>query len=173
MNTCKRTHVHLDPRSPCTKLHFLGFLLLYQQRALNTTGVKTVHLTAGTYYLNRVVQAPAEFNGSLKGDGQNNTSVVGVGTSGIPFLAAPVYIPLQPYPFQASAFFYFPDGFERYKYLVDQNNNIYFDPPEKWTGKGITISGTNNIIENCYIAHSWGDGLTVWGNNHTIRNNEI
>jgi parallel beta-helix repeat protein len=72
-----------------------------------------------------------------------------------------------------TAFFYFPDGFERYKYLVDKNNNIYFDPPEKWTGKGITISGSNNSVENCYIAHSWGDGLTVWGNNHTIKNNEI
>ncbi len=69
-------------------------------------------------------------------------------------------------------FFHFPDGFERFKYLIDQNNNIYFDPPEKWNGKGITISGTNNTIENCYIAHSWGDGLTVWGNNHIIKNNE-
>ena len=70
-------------------------------------------------------------------------------------------------------FFHYPDGFERFKYLIDQNNNTYFDPPEKWTGKGITISGTNNSVENCYIAHSWGDGLTVWGNNHTIKNNEI
>ena len=70
-------------------------------------------------------------------------------------------------------FFHFPDGFERFNYLLDQNNNVYFDPPEKWTGKGLTISGSNNTIENCYIAHSWGDGLTVWGKNHTIRNNEI
>ena len=70
-------------------------------------------------------------------------------------------------------FFHYPDGFERFKYLIDQNNNTYFDPPEKWTGKGITISGFNNMVENCYIAHSWGDGLTVWGNNHTIKNNEI
>ena len=70
-------------------------------------------------------------------------------------------------------FFSFPDGFERFNYLLDQNNNVYFDPPEKWTGKGLTISGSNNTVENCYIAHSWGDGLTVWGKNHTIINNEI
>lgn len=72
-----------------------------------------------------------------------------------------------------SPFFQFTDGFERFQYLLDQNKNVYFDPPEKWTGKGITISGSNNTIENCYIAHSWGDGLTVWGTNHIIRNNEI
>lgn len=70
-------------------------------------------------------------------------------------------------------FFHFPDGFERFNFLLDKNNNIYFDPPEKWTGKGITISGSNNRIENCYIAHSWGDGLTIWGNNHIVINNEI
>ncbi len=70
-------------------------------------------------------------------------------------------------------FFTFPDGFERFNPLLDTNNKVYFDPPEKWTGKGITISGSNNTVENCYIAHSWGDGLTVWGKNHTIRNNEI
>ena len=72
-----------------------------------------------------------------------------------------------------NSFFDFPDGFERYKYLRDNNNEIYFDIPDNWTGKGITISGSNNKIENCYIAHSWGDGLTVWGNNHTIKNNII
>ncbi len=70
-------------------------------------------------------------------------------------------------------FFTFPDGFERFNFLINSENQIYFDPPEKWTGKGITISGSNNTIENCYIAHSWGDGLTVWGTNHIIRNNEI
>jgi hypothetical protein len=72
-----------------------------------------------------------------------------------------------------TTFFSFPDGFERFQSLLDQNNNVYFDPPEKWTGKGLTISGSNNKVENCYIAHSWGDGLTVWGNNHTIKNNVI
>ena len=70
-------------------------------------------------------------------------------------------------------FFHFPDGFERFKYLIDSNNQIYFDTPNHWTGKGITISGSNNKIENCIIAHSWGDGLTVWGDNHTIKNNVI
>jgi len=72
-----------------------------------------------------------------------------------------------------TTFFHFPDGFERFKYLIDNNNQIYFDKPENWKGKGITISGFNNKIEHCSISHSWGDGLTVWGNNHIISNNEI
>ena len=70
-------------------------------------------------------------------------------------------------------FFTFPDGFERFKYLRDSLNQLYFAPPETWTGKGLTISGKNNTIENCYIAHSWGDGLTIWGENHNIKNNII
>ena len=70
-------------------------------------------------------------------------------------------------------FFHFPDGFERFKYLIDEKNQLYFDNPKNWTGKGVTISGSNNKIEKCSIAHSWGDGLTVWGDNHTIINNEI
>lgn len=70
-------------------------------------------------------------------------------------------------------FFTFPDGFERFKYLRDSLNQLYFASPETWTGKGLTISGKNNTIENCYIAHSWGDGLTIWGENHTVKNNII
>jgi hypothetical protein len=70
-------------------------------------------------------------------------------------------------------FFTFPDGFEKYNQLFDDNNELYMLEPEKWNGKGITISGNNNTIENCFIAHSWGDGLTIWGNNHNIKNNEI
>lgn len=73
-----------------------------------------------------------------------------------------------------NSFFEFPDGFERFKPLINElNNQIYYNLPDTWTGKGITISGSNNKIEDCTIAHSWGDGLTVWGNNHIIKNNVI
>jgi hypothetical protein len=70
-------------------------------------------------------------------------------------------------------FFTFPEGFEKFNFLWDENNNSYVLEPDSWNGKGLTVSGSNNIIENCYVAHSWGDGITVWGENNIIRNNEI
>ena len=42
--------------------------------------------------------------------------------------------------------------------------------PETWEGNGVEISGQDNIIRNSYIAHCWGDGLSVWGTNNTVEN---
>jgi hypothetical protein len=82
-------------------------------------------------------------------------------------------------------FFTFRQGFEKFSPI---GTNGYEDPenwngngpdwskyegPETWNGNGIEISGENNTIENCYIAHSWGDGLTVWGKGNRIKNNII
>lgn len=82
-------------------------------------------------------------------------------------------------------FFTFRQGFEKfsptgvngYEDPETWNGNgpdwSKYDGPETWNGNGIEISGENNTIENCYIAHSWGDGLTVWGKGHKILNNII
>jgi hypothetical protein len=70
-----------------------------------------------------------------------------------------------------------PNGINGYEDPEKWNGNgpdwNKYDGPETWHGNGIEISGENNTIENCYIAHSWGDGLTVWGNGHKIKNNII
>lgn len=42
--------------------------------------------------------------------------------------------------------------------------------PEEWSGCGIIMSGKNNTIKNSYIAHSWGDGVSVWGENNKVDN---
>ena len=70
-----------------------------------------------------------------------------------------------------------PNGINGYENPENWNENgpdwAKYDGPETWNGNGIEISGENNTIENCYIAHSWGDGLTVWGKGHKIINNII
>lgn len=40
-------------------------------------------------------------------------------------------------------------------------------PEEKW---GVLLSGSNNTIENCYISHSWGNGITLDSIGNIIRN---
>ena len=70
-------------------------------------------------------------------------------------------------------FFSFFEGFEKFNTHFDENNTPYVIEPSNWSGKGITISGKKNTIENCYIAHSWGDGITIWGENQLIKNNII
>ena len=39
-----------------------------------------------------------------------------------------------------------------------------------WVGTGIVMSGASNTIENSYVAHSWGDCISVWGTNNTVSN---
>jgi hypothetical protein len=41
---------------------------------------------------------------------------------------------------------------------------------DKWSGKGVYLSGANNIIQNTYVAHSWGDGVSLGGTNNTVKN---
>lgn len=62
-------------------------------------------------------------------------------------------------------FFHFNNGFERFGHESKEA-----DKTIKWSGKGVEVSGSRNAIINCYIAHSWGDGLTISGNHNTFRN---
>jgi hypothetical protein len=57
-------------------------------------------------------------------------------------------------------FFTFKNGFGRDNHL----------PPQTWVGKGVAVSGSGNAIRNCYIAHSWGDGVSMWGKEDTLEN---
>ena len=56
-------------------------------------------------------------------------------------------------------FFVFANGFNR-----DSKN------ADNWDGNGVEISGSNSIIKNSYIAHSWGDGVTMWGTDNRLEN---
>ena len=40
-------------------------------------------------------------------------------------------------------------------------------------GKGILVNGSDNIIQNCEIAHSWGNCLTILGSGNKVYNCEI
>ena len=62
-------------------------------------------------------------------------------------------------------FFHFESGWER---VWNKNNSS--KNPFNWHGKGSEISGKNNKISNTYIAHSWGDGLTIQGQNNVVKN---
>jgi hypothetical protein len=64
-------------------------------------------------------------------------------------------------------FFTFESGFDRFG---GNYKGINFDHPSNWAGKGVCISGNGNTLKNSIIKHSWGDGLTVWGENHCITN---
>ncbi|MCD4729069.1 MAG: alpha-L-fucosidase, partial [Bacteroidales bacterium] len=61
-------------------------------------------------------------------------------------------------------FFYFDNSWVRNKgggedYSIDH-----------WAGKGIYISGSNNIVRDCYIAYSWGDGVSIGGIHNQVIN---
>ncbi len=85
----------------------------------------------------------------------------------------------------ATPFFTFKNGFEKFSPLPNKNptpadswtddgpdwSNL--NSPENWKGNGVEVSGENNTVENCFIAHTWGDGITVWGRGHKIINNII
>lgn len=40
-------------------------------------------------------------------------------------------------------------------------------------GKGITLGGNNNTLQNSKISHSWCDGVTVYGSHNYVMNNEV
>ncbi len=85
----------------------------------------------------------------------------------------------------ATPFFTFKNGFEKFSPLPNKNptpadswsadgpdwSNL--NSPENWKGNGIEVSGEFNLVENCFIAHTWGDGITIWGKGHKIKNNII
>ena len=60
----------------------------------------------------------------------------------------------------------FPTPFFEFKEEFNRDSRN----PETWSGYGIIMSGANNIIRNTYIAHSWGDGVSMWGDNNTVDN---
>ncbi len=64
-------------------------------------------------------------------------------------------------------FFTFESGFDRFGGTL---NGMDYNEPKNWSGKGVVISGDRNTFVNSKIQHSWGDGLTVWGTNHTLKN---
>jgi hypothetical protein len=40
-------------------------------------------------------------------------------------------------------------------------------------GKGVVVGGSANIVRRCVIAHSWGDGMTLYGTGNTVENCHI
>lgn len=44
---------------------------------------------------------------------------------------------------------------------------------ENLQGKGIFVSGSHNTIQNCEIAHSWGNCVSLLGSGHKVYNCEI
>ena len=55
---------------------------------------------------------------------------------------------------------YFPaDGFNRDGKLTIGSS-----------GLGVALGGTSNKIVNCEVAHSWGDGISIYGDGNTIEN---
>ncbi|MDX2432092.1 MAG: right-handed parallel beta-helix repeat-containing protein [Bacteroides sp.] len=37
----------------------------------------------------------------------------------------------------------------------------------------IYVSGINNIVKNCYIGQTWGNGIAIWGNHNTLENSIV
>ena len=64
-------------------------------------------------------------------------------------------------------FFTFESGFDRFGGTL---NGMDYNQPKNWSGKGVVISGYGNNLINSKVQHSWGDGVTVWGNNNTLKN---
>jgi hypothetical protein len=60
-------------------------------------------------------------------------------------------------------FFHFKNSFERF----NKNKDYSID---HWDGCGVIITGHHNLIQNSYIAHSWGDGISLGGVRNTIKN---
>ena len=61
-------------------------------------------------------------------------------------------------------FFYYSNGWGR---SGGQGEQCSIDG---WDGKGVVVSGSNNIIKNCYVAYSWGDGISVGGSRNIVEN---
>lgn len=42
-----------------------------------------------------------------------------------------------------------------------------------YSGAGVSIGGTNNTVENCYVGHTWTTGISLYGNSNTAQNNIV
>lgn len=61
----------------------------------------------------------------------------------------------------------YPREFFRWTNGFLRDNHI---DPNTWEGTGLEVSGSGNTIRDAYIAHSWGDGVSIWGSNNTLEN---
>jgi hypothetical protein len=79
------------------------------EAALNAAAPgEIIGLAEGTFYIGRTLVAPVGFNGSLRGAGQDETTIMGVGTVSTPFGNAPINFPGGPFLVERSSFFFFP-----------------------------------------------------------------
>jgi hypothetical protein len=67
-------------------------------------------------------------------------------------------------------FFTFEQSFDRFAGIVNQVN---YSDAKNWAGKGVLISGNNNTLNHCTIAHSWGDGVTLLGSKNRLIHSRI
>lgn len=42
-----------------------------------------------------------------------------------------------------------------------------------YSGAGVSIGGTDNTVENCYVGHTWTTGISLYGNSNTAQNNIV
>ncbi|MEY3895536.1 MAG: hypothetical protein RLZZ214_1055, partial [Verrucomicrobiota bacterium] len=61
----------------------------------------------------------------------------------------------------------YPREFFRWTNGFLRDNHI---DPNTWEGTGLEVSGSGNTVRDAYIAHSWGDGVSIWGSNNTLEN---
>jgi hypothetical protein len=63
-------------------------------------------------------------------------------------------------------YYHFNSGFDRFGSMKESN-------PDSWKGKGVILSGKYNSLINSIVRHSWGDGVTIYGDNNRIYNSSI
>jgi hypothetical protein len=60
--------------------------------------------------------------------------------------------------------------------LLEGASVIFTDPffyyTSGWsnTTGGVVVSGSGNVIKDCYVAHTWGSGISIDGTNNTVEN---
>lgn len=67
----------------------------------------------------------------------------------------------------------YPTPFFNFEHSFDRFGSKEQENPEKWSGKGLIINGENNKLTHSIIAHSWGDGLTLYGKNNSVFNTSM
>lgn len=65
-----------------------------------------------------------------------------------------------------------PWGKAYYIYAKTDRNHYNYGDKEDGTS-GIHISGSNNVIQNCYVAYGWGALISLRGHDNIVQNNYI